>query len=122
MDKFTDQPGTRASQPLPNEPVATPCFVIFEDGIKHNLKKTDEACGGVERFMPHVKTHRAPWIVKLSLANGVTAFKCATTAEVEMVLEAGVHRKSGQCASLRRSGEEALGCATHRHGRFCARL
>lgn len=89
MDKITDHPGTRASQPLPNEPVATPCFVIFEDGIKHNLKRTVEACGGIERLMPHVKTHRAPWIVKLSLASGVTAFKCATTAEVEMVLEAG---------------------------------
>lgn len=89
MDKPTDQPGTRASQPLPNEPVATPCFVIVEDAVKHNLRRTADACGGVARLMPHVKTHRAPWIVKLSLAGGVTAFKCATVAEVEMVLDAG---------------------------------
>ena len=89
MDQSTDRPGTRASQPLPNEPVATPCFVIFEDGIRHNLKRTADACGGIERLMPHVKTHRAPWVVRLSLSQGVTAFKCATTAEVEMVLEAG---------------------------------
>ncbi len=89
MDKPTDQPGIRVSQPLPNEHVATPCFVILEDGIKHNLKKTAEACGGIARLMPHVKTHRAPWIVKLSLDGGVTAFKCATVAEVEMVLDAG---------------------------------
>ncbi len=38
--------------------------------------------------MPHVKTHRAPWIVEVLLSQGVTAFKCATPAEVEMVLAA----------------------------------
>ena len=74
---------------LPNEPVATPCFVIAEDGIRHNLARTAEAAGGVERLMPHVKTHRAPWIIKLLTEAGVTAFKCATVAEAEMVLAAG---------------------------------
>jgi 3-hydroxy-D-aspartate aldolase len=39
--------------------------------------------------MPHVKTHRAPWIVQLLPAQGVEAFKCATPAEVEMALAAG---------------------------------
>ena len=39
--------------------------------------------------MPHVKTHRAPWIVELLIAQGVTAFKCATPVEVEMCLAAG---------------------------------
>ncbi|MET0652066.1 MAG: hypothetical protein ABWY63_06065, partial [Hyphomicrobiaceae bacterium] len=60
---------------LPNEPVATPCFVIAEEGIRHNLARTAEAAGGVERLMPHVKTHRAPWIIKLLTEAGVTAFK-----------------------------------------------
>ena len=77
------------SQLLPNEPIATPCFVIFEDGIQHNLRATAGAIGGVERLMPHVKTHRAPWIVKLLIAEGVTAFKCATPREVETALTAG---------------------------------
>ena len=70
--------------------------------------------------MPHVKTHRAPWIVQLSLAQGVTAFKCATTAEVEMVLEAGAKAVTwayptvnpANCASLCRSGENIPGCAS----------
>lgn len=74
---------------LPDEPIETPCFVIFEDGVRHNLRRTAEAAGGMSRLMPHVKTHRAPWIVTLLLAQGVTAFKCATLAEVEMVLAAG---------------------------------
>jgi len=81
-----------AAQPLPNHPVATPCFVIIEDNVRHNLKKTTAACDGVQRLMPHVKTHRAPWIVELLLSQGVTAFKCATPAEVEMVLAAGARQ------------------------------
>ena len=81
-----------ASQPLPNDPVATPCFVIFEENVRHNLRQTVSACGGAERLMPHVKTHRAPWIVELLLSQGVTAFKCATPAEVEMVLAAGARQ------------------------------
>lgn len=77
------------AQPLPNHPVATPCFVIIEENVRHNLEQTAAACGGVHRLMSHVKTHRAPWIVDLLVSQGVTAFKCATPAEVEMVLAAG---------------------------------
>lgn len=76
----------------PDEPVSTPCFVIFEEDVLHNLTRTAEAAGGIERLMPHVKTHRAPWIVKLLLAHGIGAFKCATPAEVEMALGAGARR------------------------------
>ena len=74
---------------LPNEPIETPCFLIDEDGVRHNLRRTAEATGGIGRLMPHVKTHRAPWIVKLLVEEGVAAFKCATLAEVEMVLDNG---------------------------------
>ncbi len=88
MDSPVDT-STQMLPQLPNEPVATPCFVIFEDGVRHNLRRTAQACGGIGRLMPHVKTHRAPWITELSIAEGVTAFKCATVAEVEMVLAAG---------------------------------
>jgi D-serine deaminase-like pyridoxal phosphate-dependent protein len=73
----------------PDGPVSTPCFVIFEGKVLQNLERTADACGGVKRLMPHVKTHRAPWIVQLLMAQGVDAFKCATPAEVEMVLAAG---------------------------------
>jgi D-serine deaminase-like pyridoxal phosphate-dependent protein len=69
--------------------VATPCFVAMEDRILHNLQVTAQACGGVERLMPHVKTHRAAWLVELLLGEGVRAFKASTTAEAEMVLAAG---------------------------------
>jgi D-serine deaminase-like pyridoxal phosphate-dependent protein len=74
---------------LPEKSVPTPCFVIFEEGVRRNLRRTIEACGDIRRLMPHVKTHRAAWIVRLLLSEGVEAFKCATPAEVEMVLAAG---------------------------------
>jgi 3-hydroxy-D-aspartate aldolase len=78
--------------PLPDRLTPTPCFVIFEDGIRRNLKRTVEACGEIRRLMPHVKTHRADWIVRLLLGEGIEAFKCATPAEVEMVLSAGAKK------------------------------
>ena len=73
---------------LPDD-IQTPCFAVSEQGVLDNLHATARACGGVERLMPHVKTHRANWIVKLLLAEGVRAFKAATVAEVGMVLGAG---------------------------------
>lgn len=69
--------------------VSTPSFVIFEEAVLRNLRRTIEASGGADRLVPHVKTHRADWIVRLSLREGIKAFKCATPAEVEMVLDAG---------------------------------
>ena len=74
---------------LPPEALPTPCLIVVEDRLRHNLARTIEAAGGVTRLMPHVKTHRAPWVVRLCLEAGVEAFKCATLAEVTMCLEAG---------------------------------
>lgn len=73
----------------PVEQVATPCLLVFEEALRHNLQQTAAACGGIGRLMPHVKTHRAGWIVQLCLQAGVEAFKCATPTEVEMCLLAG---------------------------------
>jgi D-serine deaminase-like pyridoxal phosphate-dependent protein len=73
----------------PAEEIATPCFLVFEEALRHNLVATAKACGGIHRLMPHVKTHRAPWVVQLCLEAGVETFKCATPAEVEMCLQAG---------------------------------
>jgi 3-hydroxy-D-aspartate aldolase len=75
--------------PLPPFPVETPCFVILEDAVLHNLRRTADAAGGIERLMPHIKTHRAPWLIEMMLAEGVQAFKAATPAEVEIAAAAG---------------------------------
>jgi 3-hydroxy-D-aspartate aldolase len=75
--------------PLPQFEVETPCFVVLEPALEHNLKQTAALAGGVERMVPHVKTHRSPWLTRYLVERGVTAFKTATPREVEMVLDAG---------------------------------
>jgi 3-hydroxy-D-aspartate aldolase len=77
------------SVPMPQMPVETPCFVVIEESVKHNLQRTAALAGGVGRMVPHVKTHRSPWVTRYLVANGVKAFKTATTREIEMVLDAG---------------------------------
>lgn len=74
---------------LPQEELQTPCLLILEERLRHNLAQTAAAAGGIARLMPHVKTHRAPWVVRLCLDEGVRGFKCATPAEVEMCLTEG---------------------------------
>lgn len=74
---------------LPPKGIETPAFVICESAVLNNLERCLVACGGPDRFMPHVKTHRAAWIVELCRARGVEAFKAATLAEVAMVAGTG---------------------------------
>ncbi len=50
--------------PLPGVDVETPCFVVIEAAVEHNLRQTAALAGGVERMVPHVKTHRCPWVTK----------------------------------------------------------
>jgi D-serine deaminase-like pyridoxal phosphate-dependent protein len=73
---------------MPDETVETPCFVLYEERVIRSLERSIEACGA-GRFMPHVKTHRAAWIVDLLRKKGVEAFKAATVAEVELVAGRG---------------------------------
>ncbi len=74
---------------LPPAQAETPCLVIEQAAVRHNLAKVLEICGGAERLVPHVKTHRAPWLIADLVRQGLAAFKAATPAEVEMVLDAG---------------------------------
>jgi len=75
--------------PQPAFDVETPCFVVVEAAIDHNLRQTAALAGGVQRLVPHVKTHRSPWLTRYLVSQGVVAFKTATPREVEMVLDAG---------------------------------
>ncbi|MDP6788323.1 MAG: alanine racemase [Rhodospirillales bacterium] len=81
--------GSPGSALIPPGEVETPCLVIDHRAVRHNLARTATACGGVGRLIPHVKTHRAPWLITDLMDQGVAAFKTATPAEVEMVLAAG---------------------------------
>lgn len=82
-------PSTIPSELLPPDTAETPCFVIVHDRVRHNLAQTTAACGGVGRLVSHIKTHRAPWLVRDLVSQGVSAFKAATSSEVEVVAESG---------------------------------
>jgi D-serine deaminase-like pyridoxal phosphate-dependent protein len=45
--------------------------------------------GHPDRLRPHVKTHKTKELIRMQLDLGITRFKCATLAEVEMVAAAG---------------------------------
>ena len=92
---------------LPPKEAETPCLVIDYARVRQNLERTAAACGGVGNLVPHVKTHRAPWLVADLIKAGVRAFKTATPAEVIMVLQAGAEEviwayPSSDPASIRR--------------------
>jgi 3-hydroxy-D-aspartate aldolase len=69
--------------------VETPCFVVLEEVVMRNFWRTTRIAGGVERLMSHVKTHRAAWLIERMVAQGATAFKVATPAELELAVRAG---------------------------------
>jgi len=78
--------------PRPQSAIETPAFIILEDAVRHNIKKTIATAGGAQRLMPHVKTHRSHWVTKALTLAGINSFKAATPAEIEMALEAGASR------------------------------
>lgn len=69
--------------------VYSPGLLVYVDRVQANLDRMIEMAGGAEKLRPHVKTHKMPAIVELSIASGITRFKSATIAEAEMTAEAG---------------------------------
>lgn len=70
--------------------VATPALAIYCDEVEHNISVTVQALGGdASRWRPHVKTAKLGYVMRLMTAAGVTNFKCATTLELRVALDAG---------------------------------
>jgi D-serine deaminase-like pyridoxal phosphate-dependent protein len=69
--------------------ISSPALFFFKDLIQRNIAHAAEMAGGAARLRPHVKTHKTREIVQMSLAAGVTKYKCATLAEAEMVASTG---------------------------------
>jgi D-serine deaminase-like pyridoxal phosphate-dependent protein len=69
----------------------SPSLVIDRAIVRLNFAKTVEIARGVDRLRPHIKTHKAPAVVRLqSLEFGISKFKCATIAEAEMIARVAV--------------------------------
>jgi len=68
--------------------VTSPSLLIFEARVQANLERMVRMAGNAARLRPHVKTHKLPQIVAMSLELGIRRFKCATLAEAEMCARA----------------------------------
>jgi D-serine deaminase-like pyridoxal phosphate-dependent protein len=69
--------------------VPSPALLVYPERIEANLRQMLAIAEGPDRLRPHVKTHKLPEVVRRHLARGITRFKCATLAEVEMVARCG---------------------------------
>ncbi|CAN5425815.1 D-TA family PLP-dependent enzyme [soil metagenome] len=67
----------------------TPSMVFYTELIRKNIAAVIALAGSPSRLRPHVKTHKTIEIVQMLLAAGVTAHKCATIAEAELLAMAG---------------------------------
>lgn len=72
------------------EQIETPAYLVFPHLIKHNIRQLLDICGPPGKVVPHVKTHKSSEVLKLQMAAGILAFKCATISEAEMVASNGV--------------------------------
>ncbi len=67
-------------------------MLLFEDAVDHNIRSVCELAGGAGNLFTHVKTHKSEAITRKQIAVGIDSFKCATLAELEMVLHTGARR------------------------------
>jgi D-serine deaminase-like pyridoxal phosphate-dependent protein len=70
--------------------IASPALLLWPDRVQANIGHMLAAVeGDPTRLRPHVKTHKLGEVVRLQLDAGISCFKCATIAEVEMTAAAG---------------------------------
>ena len=69
--------------------VTSPSLLVYPERAEENIRRMIAFTGGVKRLRPHMKTHKMREIILLQLAAGITKFKCATIAEVEMTVACG---------------------------------
>lgn len=72
-----------------SENIISPALVYYRDIIIENTRKTIEMAHGAEHLWPHVKSHKAAEVIRLSIEEKITRFKCATIAEAEMCASCG---------------------------------
>lgn len=71
------------------EHIDTPALLIYTARAKENIQKALSVVKDPKRLRPHVKTNKAVEACRLMMDAGISAFKCATIAEAEMLVGAG---------------------------------
>jgi len=81
-------PRAYALEPALAERVLTPALAVHLDLARGNVRRIVAHLGGaVERWRPHVKTTKLPAIWRMMADEGVRHFKCATTRELDVLLD-----------------------------------
>ncbi|WP_198674168.1 D-TA family PLP-dependent enzyme [Chitinophaga alhagiae] len=70
----------------------SPALLLYPDRIASNIVSMISIAGNPGRLVPHVKTHKMSFLVKMQLEKGIRNFKCATIPEAEMLAQTGVDR------------------------------
>jgi D-serine deaminase-like pyridoxal phosphate-dependent protein len=69
--------------------VDTPALLVYPDRVEENIRRMVRMAGSTDRLRPHIKTHKMPEVMRLTLKAGLSKYKCATIAEAEMAAQAG---------------------------------
>lgn len=67
----------------------TPSLVIYKDRMERNIDNLIKMCGDAACFRPHVKTNKMAEVCAAMMRKGISKFKCATLAELQMLCDAG---------------------------------
>jgi len=70
--------------------IISPGLVVFQEVLEQNIAEMVRIAGDPARLRPHCKTHKMREVARLELDRGITKGKCATFAEAELLVEAGV--------------------------------
>lgn len=65
--------------------IDTPALVIYPDRVQHNILQAIRKIKDISLLRPHVKTNKISEVCEMMIKAGITAFKCATIAEAEML-------------------------------------
>ena len=70
--------------------LVTPALLLYPAVVDANIETTLQMAGGdANRWRPHVKTAKLPFVMKRMMAFGIQAFKCSTTLELRILCELG---------------------------------
>jgi D-serine deaminase-like pyridoxal phosphate-dependent protein len=68
----------------------TPALAVYPELVDANIAATLRLMhGDANRWRPHIKTAKMPWVIRRLIERGVRAFKCATTLELRVACECG---------------------------------
>jgi D-serine deaminase-like pyridoxal phosphate-dependent protein len=70
----------------------TPGLLVYPERVRHNIAAMLELAGDKARLIPHIKTHKMAAVIQLQLQAGINQFKCATLAEMKLLIQCGVNK------------------------------